>query len=588
MRQSECPPGTLLFFVRPLILFGALVMGVPHPRLHAQKPAVSGSEYTLRTEVDLLSVAVRVTDRNDNEIHGLTADQFSLYEDGVPQKISFFDAAAEPVSLGILLDVSGSMGASGKLDQAKAALSQIISTMRPADEVFYLRFHLQVDKVVDFPSDMHRVLSAISETVATDNTTSLYDAIARGLCYMRNAHHHRQALLVVTDGADQNSHRSLEELVPIVQAAQAQVFIIGFLGREEYDLYRKSRKQKIMLVTRKEVDNPLTAFNQMANESGAESFFPGSPDKLQEAVETVAHQLRTQYTLAYYPKVKGGGFHRIEVRVAQPGAWVRARRGFAAVPEPSAGCENEKLKPYPYESKVTAKNGCAVYHEDFQDTASGWPNKKGYHYKAGTYEIVNAKPRSDPNYAFDYDNSSWGSAGVNIKTQEVGEPIPLEGVLLANGPLFSGDLNVSVSVGWNSGGAGADMATVPGLVFRLNDRGYYAVLLSREASESHGTAFKLVKKYHSEPVLRDLFPWKDLPVSERARQEKISVQCRGPVITIILQGAPVAKFEDTDFKEGIVGMILYGLGRAVFSDLLAEEARATGLELPLSHAPSSH
>jgi VWFA-related protein len=125
----------------------ALVVIAPLPRLDAQKPEAASSEFTLRSEVDLLSVAVRVTDRNDNEIRGLTADQFSLYEDGVPQKISFFDAEAEPVSLGILLDVSGSMGASGKLDQAKAALSQIISTMRPADETFYLRFHLQVDKV---------------------------------------------------------------------------------------------------------------------------------------------------------------------------------------------------------------------------------------------------------------------------------------------------------------------------------------------------------------------------------------------------------------------------------------------------------
>src|SRR5208282_2966465 len=112
---------------------------------------------------------------------------------------------------------------------------------------------------------------------------------------------------------------------------------------------------------------------QMANESGAESFFPPSRDKLQEAVDAVAHQLRTQYTLAYYPQSKGGGFHNIEVRVAQPGARVRARRGFAGVPEQSAGCENEKLKPYPYESKVAAKNGCTVYQEDFQNIASGWP-----------------------------------------------------------------------------------------------------------------------------------------------------------------------------------------------------------------------
>jgi VWFA-related protein len=587
MRQAESPPGTLLFFVRPLILCGALLMGVPLPRLHAQKPAVSGSEYTLRTEVDLLSVAVRVTDRNDNEIHGLTADQFSLYEDGAPQKISFFDAAAEPVSLGILLDVSGSMGASGKLDQAKEVLSRVISTMRPADEILYLQFHVKVDEAVDFTSDSNRILSAIFQTTATESGTSLYDAIARGLCYMRKARYRRQALLVITDGTDENSHRSLGDLVPIVQASQAQVFVIGCLDKEEYDMYRESRSQKVPLVTRQEVDNPITAFNQLARESGAESFFPASPAKLQEAVEAVAHQLRTQYTLAYYPKVKGDGFHHIEVRVAQAGARVRARRGFAEAPEPSAGCGNEKLKPYPYESKVTTKNGCTVYHEDFQDTASGWPNKKGYHYKSGAYEIVNAQ-RSEPLGLVDAASQVMGVPAYPI--EDVSGGFPLEGVLVANGPLF-GDLNASVSVDWKSAGGSKELASAPGLVFRLHNRGYYAVLVSREAFMSARLAFKLVKKYHSEPKARDLLPWTELPLSDRflgPRATDISVQCRGPVITIIIQDTPVAKFKDDDFKDGMVGMVLHGAGRAAFRDLLAEEARDAGLELALSHEASPH
>jgi VWFA-related protein len=548
--------------------------------LRAQKPAVSGSEYTLRTEVDLLSVAVRVTDRNDNEIDGLTANQFSLYEDGVPQKISFFEAADEPVSLGVLLDVSGSMGETGKLEEAKSALSHIISTMRPADETFYMRFHLQVDKVVGFTSDRDRVLAAISETAATENSTSLYDAIARGLCTMRNARHHRQALLVVTDGADQNSHRSLEDLIPIVQASQAQVFIVGCVGKEEYDLYRNSQDQKIMLVTRKEVDNPLTAFKQLADESGAESFFPPSRGKLQEAVEAVAHQLRTQYTLAYYPKSKAGGFHPIEVRVAKSGARVRARRGFAGVPEPGAGCEDEKLKPYPYESKTTTKNGCTLYHEDFQDVASGWPNKAGYHYRSGTYEI-----QAEPSSRFYYGRPPRGAGSNNLKAGQSGVGNPAEGVLVANGPLFD-DLNASVTVEWAPDGAGGNLGVAPGLVFRLNNRGYYAVIVSKGASGSRDIAIKLVKKYHSEPMARDLIPWMGFRLRAQAREEKISVQCRGPAITILLHDTAVAEFKDDEFKDGLVGLVLYGAGRAAFRDLVAEEAHGAGLELAVSHETS--
>jgi Ca-activated chloride channel family protein len=590
----------VFYHSRPLILWAALVMSVPLPRLYSQKPPVAGSDYTFSTEVDLPSVAVRATDRNDNEIRGLTANQFSLYEDGKRQKIAFFDAGDEPVSLGILLDVSGSMRASAKLAQAKDALSRVISTMRPADEILYLRFHVKVDEAVDFTSDSHRILSAIFQTTVTENSASLYDAIAKALCYMRKARYRRQALLVITDGTDENSHRSLEDLVPIVQASQAQVFIIGCLDNEEYDMYRKSRSQKISLVTHQEIDNPVIAFNQLARESGAESFFPDSPNKLPEAVNAVAHQLRTQYTLAYYPQAKSGGFHRVEVRVAQSGARVRARRGFAVLPGPSAGCENEKLKPYPYESKIAIKNGCTVYHEDFQDTASGWPNKRGYHYKSGTYEIFNEKmPKAPSGTVVVIHNFPWGDQTVQVLRHPVevygAGSLAREGVLVANGPSFE-DLNASLTVEWKSEARKGDEPTAPGLVFHLDNRGYYAVLVSKETfmpAKSARRAIKLVEKFHSEPRTRDLLPWTELPLNDQFPGKdrlKISVQCRGPVITISVQDTPVAKFEDedSDFKQGIVGMVVFGKGSAVFRDLLVEEVHGAGLELPLSHGPGAN
>ncbi len=333
------------------------------------------------------------------------------------------------------------MGTSGKLTQAKDALFRLLSTVRPTDEVLLMRFHVKVQEVVDFTSDSNRILSAVFQTTATENGTRLYDAIARGLCYMRHAHHRRQALLVITDGTDENSHRSLEDLVPIVRASQTQVFIIGALGKEEYNLYRETRGQKIPLVTRQEVDNPITAFNELANESGAESFFPASPEKLQAAVESVAQQLRTQYTLAYYPSVKLGGFHRIEVKVAQQGARVRTRQGFElgelaagqVPPQQATGCDDEKLRPYPYESKIAAKNGCNVYHEDFQDASSGWPNKKGYHYKSGTYEIVNVKLHPGRIETFD---DGFGQT-TRVLRRPLGDAnddgMPPEGVLVAKG-----------------------------------------------------------------------------------------------------------------------------------------------------------
>ena len=112
------------------------------------------------------------------------------------------------------------------------------------------------------------------------------------------------------------------------------------------------------------------------------------------------------------------------------------------------------------------------------------------------------------------------------------------------------------------------------------------MVASKEASRSARVAFKLVKKYYIDPTARDLLPWTGLPLTDQflgKSHQKISVQCRGAVITILFQDTPVAKFEDDEFKDGMVGMILYGAGRAVFRDLLVEEAHDAGLKLPLSH-----
>jgi len=148
--------------------------------------------------------------------------------------------------------------------------------------------------------------------------------------------------------------------------------------------------------------------------------------------------------------------------------------------------------------------------------------------------------------------------------------------------------NASISVELKSTGGAGDLAAAAGLVFRFNDRGYYAVIVSRGASGSRKIAFKLVKKYHFETTARDLLPWTEFPLSDLTAgpQKKISVQCRGAFITILLQGHSVAKFEDRDFDEGLVGMILYGIGRAVFRDLLAEEVCDARRAVPLSREPS--
>jgi hypothetical protein len=165
-------------------------------------------------------------------------------------------------------------------------------------------------------------------------------------------------------------------------------------------------------------------------------------------------------------------------------------------------------------------------------------------------------------------------------------------VLVANGPWFD-DLNASVSVELNSSGGSGVMAAAGGLVFRLNARGYYAVIVGEATPGSRAIAFKLIKKYHYEKAARDLLPWTEVPLSDQRPepQKKISVQCRGDVITILLPGLSATEYEDRSYgslSEGLVGMILYGTGRAIFRDLSAEEVGDAGQVLPLSPEPTPH
>ena len=127
--------------------------------------------------------------------------------------------------------------------------------------------------------------------------TALYDAVADALCHLRGSNI-RQAVVVITDGADQNSRLRIDQLIALVQSSRPQIFMIGLGG---VDYYRRSG-DKVTLVSGREVDNPLRAFQRIAKESGAEAFFPASDRDLKHVLDRILGMLRAQYTLAYYPE----------------------------------------------------------------------------------------------------------------------------------------------------------------------------------------------------------------------------------------------------------------------------------------------
>ena len=291
-------------------------------------------ETVFKAEVNLQSVAVQVTDGQGRDVRGLSAADFTVLEDGRPQKIAFFGAENQPISLLVLLDSSSSMRSSLKLEKALTLLGPLTRRNLPEDEIFLTPFTDLVGAIQTLSAGQRASLPAVNMP-SMGGGTALYDAIATGLCHMRPARNIRQAVVVITDGADQHSRLRLEQLIQLAQASKPQLFMIGFFDPFEYDRYRQSGNT-ISLVNGREVDNPLRFFGRIAKETGAESFFPKSDHDLEQVIGRLLGILQAQYTLAYYPQ-DIAKYRRIQVKVKRNGVVVAARH--------SAGSEGTDQEP---------------------------------------------------------------------------------------------------------------------------------------------------------------------------------------------------------------------------------------------------
>ena len=222
----------------------------------------------------------------------------------------------------------------------------------------------------------------------------------------------RQDILVrfwffITDGADQTSRLHLDEVLRAVQHSRAQVYLVGFFDPKEDAVFRSSGKT-VTLVSGREIDNPRYAFGRLAEESGAERYFPKSAKELESALRTIARDLETQYILGYYTAGSdlGTQYRRLEVKVRPNGLKVRARHGFspsedeesdgpvAATPVIVPSTETIKGRLLPYEIKTEHHGDQLIYREDLPDKASGWPEKPGFFLSAGQYHLDSVRPKA--------------------------------------------------------------------------------------------------------------------------------------------------------------------------------------------------
>jgi Ca-activated chloride channel family protein len=279
-----------------------------------QQPGAS-----IKVDVNLVVLHTTVLDDRGKFVEGLTADNFRVYEDKTEQKLSVFKREDIPVSMGLVIDNSGSMR--DKRPRVNEAALTLVQSSNPQDEAFVVNFnddfYLDLDK--DFSNSIPELKEAL-ERIDARGSTALYDAIIGSLDHLKKAAKEKKVLLIVTDGEDNTSRNSLEKTVREIQRTDTVIYTIGLLGQEN----KKSAK------------NAKKALTAIADASGGLAFFPENVEDVHAICEQVAHDIRHQYTLAYYPSntAKDGTFRAVHVEVIPPrghGKLVaRTRNGYYA------------------------------------------------------------------------------------------------------------------------------------------------------------------------------------------------------------------------------------------------------------------
>ena len=498
---------------------------------------------TLRVKVSLVTVGVRVTDSRGRNVPGLKAESFSVFDDGVAQKIEFFSSEEQPITMGILFDHSFSMLYNFKIDRAKEAASALVRATREGSEYFYVAFDDQVKLAADFTTDRERIDSAIQKTVLGGGT-SLYDAVLQGLALCSRAQWPRQALVIISDGADQHSKHGLQEMMSIVRESEMQIYTIGYFGPEEEKLFRTAGPT-IALADGREIDNPRVVLDRLARESGAESFFPKTDAELAKAVEEITNDLRTQYTVTFYPppSERENRYHQLRVNVRGGRYNVRARPGYGTLEiQPAAERRDTSLA---YEAKVEKKNGAVFYHDDFRDPNSGWPNRTNAKYSRDGYLLTGDTVAAMNGPVF---RNFRASVSVAVDSAAPSSPAP------AN--------NIGLSAGGVTTLAGG------GLIFRQNDDGYYALVVFPAQGFQPGmvTAIRVERLKTTE---LDRWPL----IRKAGRAQKIEVRCRETECDIYQDDNRRGRIKDKTFSEGRAGLYLSGRGDALFHDLIVEEIK---------------
>jgi len=299
------------------------------PEEKAPKPTPSPTQQKLGTELDgpvivntdLITLTVTVTDTYGRYVSGLSKNAFTVFEEKQPQEITYFSDDDSPVSVGVIFDVSGSMSGD-KIKRAREALSKFVQTSHDSDEYFLIGFNNRAQLLLDKTRDGNAVLDKLT-FVETKGQTALYDAVYLGVEKVQRGAHPKRALLVISDGQDNNSRYTFDNLRRVLKESDVTVYGIGILSGSDAGSSLGMEGQGIL--------------DELSGVSGGKAFFPRSGAEMDDIFEQIALELRHQYSIGYKPpNLNGDGkWRKVKVKVNPPRGlprlFVRSKEGYYAI-----------------------------------------------------------------------------------------------------------------------------------------------------------------------------------------------------------------------------------------------------------------
>jgi Ca-activated chloride channel family protein len=265
---------------------------------------------------ELVVLPVIVTDKQGRYVSDLPGAQFAVFDNGRAVPIELFTNEDTPVTVGLIIDASGSMRP--KIREVVAATMRFAKLSNPQDELFAIRFNDDVQDVMPIPpfllaGDLEPLEKAVN-MIRPDGRTALYDGVMDGLDHLVNANRPRKVLIVISDGGDNASAAKLDAVLARARGSSAAIYTIGIFDDDDLDR------------------NP-GVLKSLAATTGGERFLPHSAGELLTACERIAREIRSGYTIGYVPPSRDGAYHRVKVEI-NPSASrrlnVRTRPGYFA------------------------------------------------------------------------------------------------------------------------------------------------------------------------------------------------------------------------------------------------------------------